>query len=52
MTDSIDAAINLLRRNLELIKRSAETRQRPNLKQQIEECQALLLIVERNKDDC
>ena len=45
MNDSSEAAAKLLNHNLEIIKKSAETRQRPNLKQQIEECQALLKIV-------
>ena len=45
MTNDADAAVKLLQHNLELIKKSAEARNRPNLKQQIEECQALLRII-------
>lgn len=45
MSNDADAAVKLLQHNLELIKKSAEARNRPNLKQQIEECQALLRII-------
>lgn len=45
MSDTAEAAAKLLNHNLEIIKKSAETRKRPNLKQQIEECQALLRII-------
>lgn len=45
MSDNAEAAAKLLNHNLELIKKSAEARNRPNLKQQIEECQALLRII-------
>lgn len=45
MTNDADAAVKLLQHNLELIKKSAEARDRPNLKQQIEECQALLQMI-------
>lgn len=51
MTDSTDAAIKLLHRNLELIKTTASKRGRLNLKQQAEEAIALLRIIERNQDD-
>lgn len=52
MNDSAQAAIRLLHRNLELIKTTASTRGRLNLKQQAEEAISLLRIIERNKDDC
>lgn len=51
MNDSAQAAIKLLHHNLELIKATASTRGRLNLKQQAEEAIALLRIIERNQDD-
>lgn len=40
-------AIKLLKHTLKIIKTSAETRDRPNLKQQIEQCQSLVRMIER-----
>ena len=50
MTDNTQAAIKLLRQNLSVIKQAADARGRPNLKQQAEECLALLKIIEKETD--
>ena len=47
MSDAAVAAAKLLDHNLEVMKKSAEVRDRRNLKQQLEECQALLRIIVR-----
>lgn len=47
MSDAAVAAAKLLDHNLEVMKKSAEGRDRRNLKQQLEECQALLRIIVR-----
>ena len=51
MTDSAKAAANLLKHNLEIMKSVSEERDRPNLKQQLEECQALLTIIVKERND-
>ena len=51
MTDSAKAAAKLLKHNLEIMKAVSEGRDRPNLKQQLEECQALLTIIVKERKD-
>lgn len=51
MTNSAKAAANLLKHNLEIMKSVSEGRDRPNLKQQLEECQTLLTIIVKERND-
>ena len=51
MTNSAKAAANLLKHNLEIMKSVSEGRDRPNLKQQLEECQALLRIIVKSGEE-
>lgn len=49
MTDNAKAAIKLMKQTLGAIVK--DPRERPNLKQKIEECQALLRIIERETNE-
>tara|TARA_R110001606_G_scaffold116562_6_gene245661 strand:- start:200 stop:493 length:294 start_codon:yes stop_codon:yes gene_type:complete len=49
MSEAQEAAAVLLGRNLEILKQVSTERGRFNLKQQVEECQALLLIITSQK---
>tara|TARA_R110002153_G_scaffold37733_1_gene110274 strand:+ start:903 stop:1277 length:375 start_codon:yes stop_codon:yes gene_type:complete len=49
MSEAQEAAAMLLGRNLEILKQVSTERERFNLKQQVEECQALLLIITSQK---
>jgi len=51
MTNSAKAAANLLKHNLEIMKAVSEGRDRFNLKQQLEECQALLRIIVKSGEE-
>lgn len=49
MTGNARAAIKLMKQTLDAIIK--DPRERPNLKQKIEECQALLKIIERESNE-
>jgi len=49
MNDTGNKALKMLNKKLTVLKEDAVTRSRDNLKQYIEECIALLKLIERNK---
>jgi hypothetical protein len=49
MNDTSNKALKMLNKKLTVLKEDAVTRSRDNLKQYIEECIALLKLIERNK---
>ena len=49
MNDTGKKALKMLNKKLTVLKEDAVTRSRDNLKQYIEECIALLKLIERNK---
>ena len=50
MNETAQIAMKTLNRKLEVLKEDSAKRNRLNLKQYIEECIALLQIIERNTD--
>ena len=50
MNETAKIAIKTLNRKLQVLKEDSEQRGRLNLKQYIEECIALVNIIERNSD--
>jgi hypothetical protein len=50
MNETAQIAMKTLTRKLEVLRKDSEQRNRPNLQQYIEECIALLKIIERNTD--
>jgi len=52
MTENMQAAISLLRHNLEVVRTSAEQRFRHNLRMEMQEALSLLRIIEKEaKED-